>query len=63
MNQTVVRAEQASLDRPETESLVEPVSVGVGGQRLGFRPVERRLFGPDDCLVHRLERAEWEARS
>ena len=32
-------------------------------QRLGFRPVERRLFGPDDCLVHRLERAEWEARS
>ena len=32
-------------------------------QRLGFRPVERRLFGADDCLVHRLERAEWEARS
>ena len=32
-------------------------------QRLGFRPVERRLFGPDDCLVHRLERAQWEARS
>ena len=32
-------------------------------QRLGFRPVERRLFGPDDCLVHRLERVEWEARS
>ena len=32
-------------------------------QRVGFRPVERRLFGPDDCLVHRLERAEWEARS
>ena len=32
-------------------------------QRLGFRPVERRLFGSDDCLVHRLERAEWEARS
>ena len=32
-------------------------------QRLGFRPVERRLFGPDDCLVHRLERPAWEARS
>lgn len=32
-------------------------------QRLGFRPLEQRLFGPDDCLVHRLERTEWEARS
>ena len=32
-------------------------------QRLGFRPVGRRLFGPDDCLVHRIERSEWEARS
>ena len=32
-------------------------------QRLGFRPVERRMFGPDACLVHRLERADWEARS
>lgn len=29
-------------------------------RRLGFRPVERRMFGPDDCLVHRLERAQWE---
>lgn len=25
-------------------------------QRLGFRPVGRRTFGEDDCLVHRLER-------
>ena len=32
-------------------------------QRLGFRPVGRRRFGEDDCLVHRLERADWEARS
>jgi aminoglycoside 6'-N-acetyltransferase len=29
-------------------------------QRLGFEPVGRRLFGDDDCLVHRLERADWE---
>jgi aminoglycoside 6'-N-acetyltransferase len=28
-------------------------------QRLGFKPVGRRLFGEDDCLVHRLERANW----
>ncbi|WP_225890081.1 GNAT family N-acetyltransferase [Indioceanicola profundi] len=25
-------------------------------QRLGFRPVERRVFGEDDCLIHRLDR-------
>lgn len=30
-------------------------------RRLGFRPVGRRTFGPDDCLVHRLDRAAWEA--
>ncbi len=28
-------------------------------QRLGFNVVGRRLFGEDDCLVHRLERADW----
>lgn len=28
-------------------------------RRLGFRPIERRLFGEDDCLVHRLTRAAW----
>lgn len=32
-------------------------------QRLGFRPVGRRMFGTDDCLVHRLERSAWETRS
>jgi aminoglycoside 6'-N-acetyltransferase len=25
-------------------------------ERLGFRPVERRMFGNDDCIVYRLER-------
>lgn len=28
-------------------------------QRLGFKIVGRRLFGEDDCLVHRLDRADW----
>lgn len=28
-------------------------------ERLGFRFVERRWFGDDDCLVLRLDRAEW----
>ena len=31
-------------------------------QRLGFTPVGRRTFGDDDCLVHRLERADWRSR-
>jgi aminoglycoside 6'-N-acetyltransferase len=28
-------------------------------RRLGFVPEERRQFGDDDCLVHRLTRAIW----
>ena len=32
-------------------------------QRLGFRPEGRRMFGDDDCLVHQLTRADWEARA
>jgi len=28
-------------------------------QRLGFQIVGRRMFDEDDCLVHRLERADW----
>ncbi|RZJ16729.1 MAG: N-acetyltransferase [Brevundimonas sp.] len=28
-------------------------------RRLGFAPVGRRLFGDDDCLVHRLDRKDW----
>lgn len=31
-------------------------------QRLGFRPEGRRTFGGDDCLIHRLTRADWAAR-
>jgi aminoglycoside 6'-N-acetyltransferase len=32
-------------------------------QRIGFKPVGRQTFndGEDDCLVHRLERKDWEA--
>ena len=28
-------------------------------QRLGFKPVGRRRFGSDDCLVHELTRGDW----
>ena len=32
-------------------------------ERLGFRKVERRFFGEDDCWVYRLERADYPALS
>jgi len=32
-------------------------------ERFGFRDLGRRRFGEDDCLVYRLERAEWERRN
>lgn len=31
-------------------------------QRLGFVPTHRQTFGEDDCLVHKLTRADWLAR-
>ena len=31
-------------------------------QRLGFIAEERRVFGDDDCLVHRLTRSAWKKR-
>lgn len=50
-----------------TAIVIDPLASNTAAHRfygrLGFRPVERRMFGEDDCLVHRLERAEWEARA
>ena len=43
------------------EELADQSEVGFY-RRLGFAPVGRRMFDDDDCLVHRLERATWEAR-
>ncbi len=31
-------------------------------RRLGFRPIGRRKFDDDDCLVHELSRSDWQAR-
>lgn len=28
-------------------------------ERLGFRRIERRLFGADDCWVYRIDRQDW----
>ncbi len=47
-----------------TAVLIDPLAKNVRAhvfyQRLGFRPVGRRMFDKDDCLVHRLERGAWE---
>jgi aminoglycoside 6'-N-acetyltransferase len=46
-----------------TAILVDPLITNTGAhrfyERLGFRRIERRMFGNDDCYVYRLERADW----
>lgn len=50
-----------------TAVLVDPLAENTGAQRfyesLGFRFVERRRFGDDDCCVYRLSREDWQART
>jgi aminoglycoside 6'-N-acetyltransferase len=44
--------------------LVDPLASNLRAhrfyERLGFRCVERRMFGADDCFVYRLERRAWQ---
>jgi aminoglycoside 6'-N-acetyltransferase len=46
-----------------TAVLVDPLGANTRAhrfyERLGFRFVEDRRFGPDDCRVYRLERTDW----
>lgn len=46
--------------------LVDPLAANARAhrfyERLGFRFVERRRFGADDCFVYRLERSEYARR-
>lgn len=50
-------------DPAVTAIVIDPLATNVRAHafyaRLGFQPVARRMFGADDCLVHRLERAAW----
>jgi aminoglycoside 6'-N-acetyltransferase len=45
-----------------TAILIDPLASNTAAhrfyERLGFRYVERRQFGEDDCIVYRLERGE-----
>lgn len=44
--------------------LIDPLASNVRArrfyERLGFRPVGRRTFGDDDCMVYRIERDDWQ---
>ena len=50
---------------PVVAVLLDPLVANEGAQRfyerLGFKRVERRMFGNDDCYVYRLERTAWRA--
>ncbi|MBV9330939.1 MAG: acetyltransferase [Alphaproteobacteria bacterium] len=49
-----------------TAVLIDPMATNVNAhrfyERLGFRFLERRRFGEDDCLVYRLTREDWLTR-
>ncbi|MEN9225984.1 MAG: GNAT family N-acetyltransferase [Thermostichus sp. HHBFW_bins_43] len=49
---------------PQVEAvLVDPLVSNIRArrfyERLGFKPMERRQFGLDECMVYRLEREDW----
>ncbi len=50
-------------DPAVTAILIDPLASNIRAhrfyERLGFKPVERRTFGTDDCVVYRLERSSW----
>jgi aminoglycoside 6'-N-acetyltransferase len=53
-------------DPSVTAVLLDPLANNVRShhfyERLGFRFVERRQFGQDDCFVYQLTRTDWERR-
>jgi aminoglycoside 6'-N-acetyltransferase len=48
-----------------TAILIDPLASNTRAHRfyelLGFRRMERRMFGEDDCIVYRLKRSDWRA--
>lgn len=57
--------DQCFADPAVQAILIDPLASNVRAirfyQRLGFRAVGERRFGQDLCLVHRLERSEWQS--
>lgn len=61
----MTQALQRCFTPPEvTAVIIDPLASNTAAhrfyQRLGFVPLEERTFGEDRCLVHRLERSEWQ---
>jgi aminoglycoside 6'-N-acetyltransferase len=54
-------------DPAVTAVLIDPLASNTRAhkfyRRLGFKPLGRRLFGDDDCLVHQLTRTDWLAET
>lgn len=64
----MIQAIDASFADPAVNAVViDPLASNTDAhrfyQRLGFAPEERRRFGEDDCLVHRLTRDAWTRRT
>lgn len=58
--------ERCFADPEVVAVLVDPLASNTGAhrfyERLGFRRIEERRFGEDECLVYRLDRAGWDVR-
>ena len=56
--------ERCFADPAVTAILIDPLATNERAirfyKRLGFREIERRTFGTDDCVVLRLERSTWQ---
>jgi aminoglycoside 6'-N-acetyltransferase len=58
--------DRAFAEPSVTAVLIDPLASNTRAhrfyERLGFRFVERRRFGADDCFVYELTRHDWETR-
>jgi aminoglycoside 6'-N-acetyltransferase len=58
--------ERCFADSRVTSIVIDPLASNERAQRfyrrMGFRPIGRRRFGDDDCLIHELGREEWQRR-
>lgn len=65
MMRLALALELCFADPRVTSIVIDPLASNVRAhafyRRLGFRPLGRRRFGDDDCLVHELTRRDWEA--
>ncbi|HRO04206.1 MAG TPA: GNAT family N-acetyltransferase [Terricaulis sp.] len=57
--------DQCFADPAVTAIIIDPLNSNRNAhrfyQRLGFKVIGRRFFEADDCLVHRLDREDWES--